>query len=89
MARYARKGDGEPLLRIERPSSPSSQSTAHVISSCFNDMLASKPLDAKEINNMIVSRTGESGYHNRYVESLKEVRYYGIASTFEYHSRYF
>lgn len=73
MARYARKGDGEPLLRVERPSSPSSQSTAHVISACFNDLLARKPLDAKEINNMIVSRKGESEYHDRYVESLKEV----------------
>lgn len=74
MARYARKGDGEPLLRVERPSSPSAQTTAHVISACFNDMLTRKPLDVKEINNMMVSRKEEREYHDRYVECLKEVR---------------
>ena len=75
MARFARRGENEPLMRLERPSTASAQTTAHVINSCFNEILSQKPLDSREINNLAVSMRGEPNYHDSFVAELKRVRF--------------
>ena len=73
MARFARRGDCESLMRLERPSSASVQTTAHIINSCFNEMLSQwQPLDGEAINSLAVSRRGESDYHDGFVSELKK-----------------
>lgn len=75
MARFARQGDGEPLMRLERPSTASSQTTAHVINACFNEILSHKQLDSKDINNLAVSKREipETDYQDYYVNKLTKV----------------
>lgn len=73
MARFVRRSDNEPLMRLERPSCASSQTTAHIINACFNDILSQTPLDHGTVSNLAVSKRGESSYHDEFVESLQEV----------------
>lgn len=73
MARFARAADNEPLMKLERPTPASSQTTAHLINSSFSDVLSAKPHDPKAVNNLAVSRRGESDYHDTFVDKLKEV----------------
>lgn len=76
MARFTSQSDSEPLMRLERPSTARSQTTAHVINACFNEILSHKPLDSKEINNLAVSKreNSESDYQEYYVDKLKKVK---------------
>ena len=64
-------------MHLERPSTGSSQTTAHVILACFNDVLAEKSLDSKDINNLSISNILESGstleFRKYYVDRLKGV----------------
>ena len=81
MARFARQGENEPLMRLERPSTASSQTTAHIINACFNDILSSKRLDSKDINNLVVSKRenmdqSDSDYQEFYVDRLTKVNLY-------------
>ena len=73
MARYSRRSENEQLLRLERPSSSSTQSSSHVIDSCFNEILSQPTLDAKEIYNLALSRRGSSDYHEGFITELKRV----------------
>ena len=75
MARFASQVDGEPLMRLERPSTASSQTTAHIINACFNEILSQKQLDSKEINNLAVSKkeNSDSDFQDYYVEKLTQV----------------
>ena len=75
MARFVRQSDSEPLMRLERPSTASSQTTAHIINSCFNEILCHKPLDTKGINNLAVSKRelNECEFQSYYVDKLKRV----------------
>ena len=75
MARFVCQGDAEPLMRLERPSTASSQTTAHVINACFNEILSHKQLDSKDINNLVVSRKDDSDvdYQDYYVDKLTQV----------------
>lgn len=76
MARFVRKNEAEPVMRLERPSSASAQTTAHVINSCFNEILGQKRPDSKIISNLAVSRRGERDYHDTFVAALKKVKYF-------------
>lgn len=75
MARFARRSENEPLMRLERPSSASAQTTAHIINACFNEALRQTPLDTKAIHNLSVSRRGERNYHDNFVTELKMVSF--------------
>ncbi len=77
MARFACQGDSEPLMRLERPSTASSQTTAHIVNACFNEILSSKQLDSKDINNLVVSKResieSDSDFQEFYVDRLTKV----------------
>ena len=77
MARFACQRDSEPLMRLERPSTASSQTTAHIINACFNEVLSNKQLDSKDIDNLVVSKResieSESDYQEFYVDRLTKV----------------
>ena len=74
MARFARAGSHEPLMKLERPTPASSQCTAHLINAAFSDVLSAKPHDSKAVNNLAVSKRGESDYHDNFVDHLTTVR---------------
>lgn len=76
MARFVSRGDNEPLMRLERPSTAGSQTTAHVINACFNEILSHKQLDSKDICNLVVSKQDKSDsvYQGYYVDKLTRVR---------------
>ena len=75
MSRFIKRTENEPLLRLERPTLASSQTTAHIINSCFNEVLSQRQqMDSGAINNMAVSRRGDpSLYHDSFVEEAKQV----------------
>ena len=73
MARFATRAETEPLMRLERPSTASSQSTAHVINDCFRDLLGKQPLDRDSIRNLALSSTKEHKYLDESTKELKEV----------------
>ena len=75
MARFASEGETEPLMRLERPSISSSQATAHIINSCFNELLSHKKLDPKDISNLSVSRreSTQSDFQESFVDKLTKV----------------
>ena len=73
MARFARRAESEPLMRLERPSSASAQTTAHVINACFNELLRQSPLESRDIDKLSVSKRGEHAYHDNFVNELKKV----------------
>ena len=61
----------EPLMYLERPSTSSSQKTAHIIVSCFSDVLSEKLVDSTlAIANI---ESGSSEFRKYYVEKLKKV----------------
>ena len=66
-------------MRLQRPSSASSQDTAHLVNSCLRHFLenSSTPLptlDRVKVDNLRVSSAEQrEGYHKRYVELLKTV----------------
>ena len=76
MSRFVKRSENEPLMRLERPTLASSQTTAHVINSCFNEVLSQRQkMDCGAINNMAVSRRGDpSLYHDSFVDEAKQVR---------------
>ena len=76
MSRFVkRSADNEPLMRLERPTLASSQTTAHIINSCFHEVLSQRQhIDSGAINNMAVSRRGDPHlYHDSFVEEAKQV----------------
>ena len=76
MSRFVkRSADNEPLMRLERPTLASSQTTAHIINSCFHEVLSQRQrIDSGAINNMAVSRRGDPDlYHDSFVEEAKQV----------------
>ena len=75
MSRFIKRSENEPLMRLERPTLASSQTTAHVINSCFNDVLSrGQKMDTGAINNMAVSRRGDPNlYHDSFVDEAKQV----------------
>ena len=75
MARFTPASGSEPLMKLERPTSGCSQSTAHLINAAFTDVLSAKPHDAKAVGNLAVSKRGESDYHDNFVDQLTQVIY--------------
>ena len=76
MSRFVkRSAENEPLMRLERPTLASSQTTAHIINSCFHEVLSQRQqIDSGAINNMAVSRRGDPNlYHDSFVEEAKQV----------------
>jgi len=68
-------------MRLQRPSSASSQDTAHLVNACLRHFLenSSTPLpslDRGRVDNLRVSSAEQRGsYHKRYVELLNMVRW--------------
>ena len=75
MSRFVKRADNEPLMRLERPTLANSQTTAHIINSCFNEVLSqSQHIDSGSIDNMVVSRRGDPNlYHDSFVDEAKQV----------------
>ena len=79
MSRIVSRSEQEPLMRLQRPSSASSQDTAHLVNACLRHFLenSSTPvpmLDRGKVDNLRVSSAEQrDGYHKRYVELLKTV----------------
>lgn len=79
MSRIVSRSEQEPLMRLQRPSSASSQDTAHLVNACLRHFLenSSTPvpmLDRGKVDNLRVSSAEQrEGYHKRYVELLKTV----------------
>ena len=79
MSRIVSRSEQEPLMRLQRPSSASSQDTAHLVNACLRHFLdnSSTPvplLDRARVDNLRVSSAEQrDGYHKRYVELLNTV----------------
>ena len=79
MSRIVSRSEQEPIMRLQRPSSASSQDTGHLVNACLRHFLenSSTPvpmMDRGRVDNLRVSSAEQrDGYHKRYVELLKTV----------------
>ena len=78
MARISSRGESDPLMRLKRPLSASSvQDTAHIIDSCFGEMLKRRSVDKQAACDQVASQVGGSGgsyYNDHLVDELQKVR---------------
>ena len=65
--------DIEPSMFVQRPSSGRSQDVSHTIVRIFRDLFTKDAVDQETVRNLTTSKSGKSGYHDRYVDKLDKV----------------
>lgn len=63
----------EPPMHIQRPSSARSQDVSHILASVFRDVFTRDVVGKEVVNHLATSRSGEQGYHDKYVTQLHQV----------------
>lgn len=62
---------------LQRPSLSRSQDVSHILASVFRDLTRGS-VGEQTVKNLTVSRSGEEGYHEKYVERLANVSIWSI-----------
>lgn len=63
----------EPPMHLQRPSSARSQDISHVLASVFREVFSRDVVGEETVKHLTTSRSGEEGYHDKYVRQLEEV----------------
>lgn len=64
----------EPPMHLQRPSSGRSQDVSHLLASVFREVFTRDVIGEDTVKNLAVSKSGDAGYHDKYVEQLRKVR---------------
>ncbi len=67
------KNGHEPSMFLQRPSSGRCQDISHVLTRIFRDVYTNDSVDQVTVKNLTTSKSGKSGYHDKYVENLQKV----------------
>ncbi len=67
------KNGHEPSMFLQRPSSGRCQDISHVLTRIFRDVYTNDAVQQDTVKNLTISKSGKSGYHDKYVESLQQV----------------
>uniref|UniRef100_A0A8C3AH22 DLEC1 cilia and flagella associated protein n=1 Tax=Cyclopterus lumpus TaxID=8103 RepID=A0A8C3AH22_CYCLU len=63
----------DPSMDSHRPASGKSQDISHVLASTFKDLYTKDVMGKDTLSNLIKTKTGQGGFHDRYVEELQQV----------------
>lgn len=63
----------EPPMHLQRPSSGRSQDVNHLLASVFREVYTRDVISDNTVKNLAISKSGDSGYHDKYVEQLRKV----------------
>lgn len=63
----------EPPMHIQRPSSARSQDVSHLLAGVFRDVFTRDTVAKQLVKHLATSRSGEEGYHDKYVKQLHQV----------------
>ena len=64
----------EPPMHLQRPSSGRSQDVSHLLASVFREVFTRDVIGEDTVKNLAISKSGDAGYHDKYVEQLRKVR---------------
>ena len=70
---HTKEMEVEPPMHLQRPSSGRSQDVTHLLASVFREVFPRDVLSGNTIKNLAISKSGDSGYHDKYVEQLRKV----------------
>eukprot|EP00794_Sanderia_malayensis_P003460 gene3460-3956_t len=68
------QNDNEPSMFLQRPSSSRCQDISHVLTRIFRDVYTNDAVHQDTVKYLTTSRSGKSGYHDEYVENLKQIQ---------------
>lgn len=71
---HAKDVEVEPPMHLQRPSSGRSQDVSHLLASVFREVFTRDVIGEDTVKNLAVSKSGDAGYHDKYVEQLRKVR---------------
>ena len=63
----------EPPMHLQRPSSGRSQDVSHLLASVFREVFTRDVIGENTVKNLAISKSGDAGYHDKYVEQLRKV----------------
>ncbi|XP_023263678.1 deleted in lung and esophageal cancer protein 1 [Seriola lalandi dorsalis] len=61
-----------PSVSSHRPASGKSQDISHVLASIFKDLYTKDSIGKDTLSNLIKTKSGQSSYHDKYVEELQQ-----------------
>lgn len=64
----------EPPMHLQRPSSGRSQDVSHILASVFREVFTRGAVGEQTVRHLSISKSGDAGYHDKYVEQLRTVR---------------
>ncbi|XP_074623643.1 deleted in lung and esophageal cancer protein 1-like isoform X1 [Acropora palmata] len=64
----------EPPMHLPRPSSGRSQDVSHLLASVFREVFTRDVISDNTVKNLAISKSGDSGYHDKYVEQLRKIQ---------------
>ncbi|XP_058478852.1 deleted in lung and esophageal cancer protein 1 [Solea solea] len=65
----------EPSVNSHRPASGKSQDISHVLASTFKELYTRDIIGKDTLANLIKTKSGQNGYHDKYVEELQQVHH--------------
>lgn len=71
---HTKEMEVEPPMHLQRPSSGRSQDVTHLLASVFREVFPRDVLSGNTIKNLAISKSGDSGYHDKYVEQLRKIQ---------------
>jgi hypothetical protein len=63
----------EPPMHLQRPSPARSQDVSHILASVFREVFTRDVVGEQTVKHLATSRSGEEGYHDKYVRQLQQV----------------
>ena len=70
---HVKEVEVEPPMHLQRPSSGRSQDVSHLLASLFRELFTREPVGEETVKHLSTSKSGEDGYHDKYVEQLRKV----------------
>ena len=70
---HAKDVEVEPPMHLQRPSSGRSQDVSHLLASVFREVFTRDVIGEDTVKNLAISKSGDAGYHDKYVEQLRQV----------------
>ncbi|XP_078378630.1 deleted in lung and esophageal cancer protein 1-like isoform X2 [Oculina patagonica] len=71
---HAKDVEVEPPMHLQRPSSGRSQDVSHLLASVFREVFTRDVIGEDTVKNLAVSKSGDAGYHDKYVEQLRKIQ---------------
>ena len=76
---HVKEVEVEPPMHLQRPSSGRSQDVSHLLASVFREVFTRDVIGEGTVKNLSISKSGDAGYHDKYVEQLRKVREHALS----------